>query len=96
MHNLNLLEMDAVEMLDVIHYFLDEDMRYATPESAQMHSSVRHTLYGSLYNRPYKYGSSNKTSGESVEPAVKGYIPPTEFDADSSDPFGGVLDSPIQ
>lgn len=26
---------------------------------------------------------------------VKPYIPPTEFNADAADPFGGVLDAPI-
>lgn len=83
-------------MLDVIHYYLDEDMRYATPESAQMHSAMRHTLYGSLYNYPYNYGvGKNGSSGEGDETAVKGYIPPTDFDAESDDPFGGVLDTPI-
>lgn len=90
--------MDAADMLDVLHYFLDEDMRYATGESAQLHSNVRETLYGVLYGMPYKYGvksSSDRTSSSYAEGDTKPYVPPTDFDESSPLPFGDALEAPI-
>ena len=81
-------------MLDVLHYYLDEDFRYATPESAQMHTKVRESIFGIMYGTSYGYGVK-ESSGEIDSAGVKGYIPPTEFNADSPDPFGGILDAPI-
>ena len=85
-------------MLDVLHYYFDEDMRYGSAEAAELHSNVREQIFGVMYGTTYKYGiGKNRTVGsDGVErPTVKPYVPPTEFDADSADPFGGVLDSPI-
>lgn len=82
-------------MLDVLHYYLDEDYRYATPEAAQMHSKVRDSIFGVMYGTTYKYGVKESSGETSDAGGVKGYIPPTEFDADSIDPFGGVLDTPM-
>ena len=85
-------------MLDVIHYYFDEDMRYGSLEGAELHSNVRQQLFGVMYGKSYSYGvGRNRTVGSDGEEelAVKPYIPPTEFKADSHDPFGGVLDSPI-
>jgi len=73
-------------------------MRYGSLEGAQLHSNVREQIFGVMYGIPYKYSiGSNRTVGsDGVErPTVKPYVPPTEFDADSADPFGGVLDTPI-
>lgn len=90
--------MEASNMLDVIHYYFDEDMRYGSIEASQLHSKVREQLYGALYGYDYMYGvGKNRTVGEdgSEELVVKPYIPATEFDPDSADPFGGVLDAPF-
>jgi hypothetical protein len=35
------------------------------------------------------------TFNPSVKSETKSYIPPTKMEADSADPFGGVLDAPI-
>lgn len=35
------------------------------------------------------------TFNPSVKSETKSYIPPTQINADSSDPFGGILDAPI-
>lgn len=82
-------------MLDVIHYFLDEDLRYTTAEEMTMHSSIRTTIFSDFYGIPYRYGSSNNNK-ETNSDAVKPYIPPTELDLDSNDPFGGLLDTPLK
>lgn len=85
-------------MLDVLHYYFDEDMRYGSLEAAELHSSVRTQMFGVMYGTTYRYGvGQNRTVGSDGEerPTVKPYVPPTEFDADAADPFGGVLDAPI-
>jgi hypothetical protein len=95
--------MDLPDMLDVIHYFYEEDMNYATLEQLQMVDARRVHVFEGLYGRPYVYKSSpNSGSSDSVNQfspsgsgATKPYIPPTEFDPDSFNPFGSVLDAPI-
>lgn len=90
-------------MLDVLHFFFEEDSRFATAEEAESVSAGRTTLYKDLYNVDYKYKLNTKprktgTSGEfsySDPDEVKPYIPPTEFDPDSFNPFGETLDAPI-
>lgn len=90
-------------MLDVLHFFFEEDSKFATAEQAESVSAGRTALYKDLYNVEYKYkikSSSKRTSSSSEfsysDPdEVKPYIPPTEFDPDSFNPFGEVLDAPI-
>lgn len=85
-------------MVDVIHYYFDEDMRYGSLEAAQLHSTVREQIFGAMYGYDYKYslGKNRVTRSDGEEQlAVKPYIPATEFNPDSADPFGGILDAPI-
>lgn len=109
MNHIKLEELDLADMLDVIHYFYEEDLNFFTIEHAKMAEVRRVAIYKHLYNVDYKYGSGAASSGvanggfdgEDLEPfdpsnaPVKSYFPPTEMDADSSSPFGGVLDAPI-
>jgi hypothetical protein len=90
-------EMEASKMLDVIHFFFEEDARYTSPEEAQGVSDMRTRLYGSMYNVTYRY-KMNSTGGSGngyADGEVKPYIPPTEMDADSGLPFGSALEAPI-
>lgn len=89
--------MEASDMLDVIHYFFDEDMRYSTLEELQMHNSVRTTLFETMYERPYAYGkpSSSSTAQNNSDGELKPFIPATEVDPEAMNPFGDLLDSPI-
>lgn len=86
-------------MVDVIHYFFDEDMRYASFESAQMHGKFREYTYKDLYDKPYIYligGGEAKSSTFSPDGTeIKPYIPPTEFDEASGLPLTNVLDAPL-
>lgn len=104
-------------MVDVIHYFFEEDhLHYASGEQAEAASKFRERLYADLYDTKYEYSisapSGGQTSGgrryvsknedfdaaipSTVSNKVKPYIPPTMFDPDASDPFGGVLDAPAR
>lgn len=90
--------MEMSQMLDVVHYFFEEDSRFSTAEEAQAVSEMRATIYGALYGTTYKYrikSSNNERAGEYGTGDVKPYIPPTEFDADTGMPLGNVLDAPL-
>lgn len=98
---LTLGEMSMSQMLDVIHFFYEEDSRFSTVEEAEAVSELRSTIYGMLYGTPYKYKIKTSRSGAGgaggfeSSGGVKPYIPPTDFDADSPLPFGDVLESPL-
>lgn len=108
--NLNLREMDAAEMCDVLHFFFEEDNRFSTGEEAEALSRFRSSFYR-MYNKTYAYGvSSESNTGRqyisndgtdiddplgSGQKVTKGYIPPTKFNGSSSAPFGATLDPPI-
>lgn len=84
-------------MLDVIHYFFEEDNNFVSQEHAIITERRRIRLYKNMYGKDYAYAviekSETKTSEDGKE--IKPYIEPTEFDPDSSNPFGSVLDAPI-
>jgi hypothetical protein len=96
-NKVDLLEMDSADMVDVIHYFFDEDMRYGSYESALMHSGFRERIYESLYEKKYMYAIKDRASSDmsEIEGGVKPYVPPTEFNPESSNPFGSTLDAPL-
>jgi hypothetical protein len=60
--------MEASEMTDVLHYFLEDDMRYSTAEEAEAVSGYRTQLY-KAYGKTYDYGiSTKKQNGKSYLP----------------------------
>lgn len=72
--------MELSEMLDVLHYYMEEDYNFSSPEQVDAKAKLRKTIYRTMYNTEYRFGantSSNKNvtaSGidldnlESVEP----------------------------
>jgi hypothetical protein len=66
-NGLNLKEMEASDMLDVIHFFLEEDTRHASKEEADARSSAREIIYQDFYGHPYKYSDSRSTQGTSAQ-----------------------------
>lgn len=86
-------------MVDVIHYFFDEDMRYGSIESAHMHGNFRSHIYKNLYEKSYLYaiGSNSDKDIEFSEDGteIKPYMPPTEIDADRGLPQANRLDAPL-
>ena len=77
MNGLQLASMEFSDMLDVLHYFLEDDMNYSTAEQAEARDKTRSSIYSDLYNSEYKYASkkegSNYASGavDFDEPQVK-------------------------
>jgi hypothetical protein len=100
-HGLKLSSMDASDMIDVIHYFFEEDALAVSEIHAETRSQIRNGVYEKLYNTSYAYSSErskapNQESWGYDDPqGVKPYVPPTEFDPDAFNPFGSVLDAPI-
>lgn len=63
--------MPATDMLDVIHYFFEDDANYSTAEQAKARTGMRTQIYENLYNTTYKYGGDEDTS------STEGGVPPT-------------------
>lgn len=89
-------------MLDVIHFLFEEDSRFVSAEEAEALSSLRTSIYRNLYNTTYLYSSSKKKNNSSADSdyfddfaETKPYIPPTDFNPASSNPYGSLLDAPI-
>ena len=92
-------------MLDVLHFFFEEDYRYSTAEQAKAVEGLRTSLYETMYHTKYKYiagngGNSNKSFNGDGDfnfdsGKTKSYIPPTDFNPDSGLPFGEVLEAPL-
>lgn len=67
--------MPADDMLDVLHYFFEDDLDYASAEQAEARDTTRDTLYQELYDSSYKYSRKGRTT---YEPAMAGDITPEE------------------
>ena len=86
MNGLQLASMEFSDMLDVLHYFLEDDMNYSTAEQAEARDKTRSSIYADLYHSEYKYASkkegSNYASGavdfddpQAIEPELKPFEP---------------------
>lgn len=67
MSGLNLREMEASNMLDVLHFLFEEDWVPASPEMVEARSEVRVALYRDMYGTEYKYKVAPKRNN--VNPA---------------------------
>jgi hypothetical protein len=65
MSNVDLLSLDASDMLDVIHYIFEEDVMVSSEDEEQFKSATREALYDVFYGKPYKY-KSRKSSANTV------------------------------
>lgn len=54
-------------MLDVIHFFYEEDSRYTGHDQAFVVDSFRDSIYGRFYGTPYKYKVAEDNSGGSSD-----------------------------
>jgi uncharacterized protein (DUF2141 family) len=56
-------------MLDVLHYLFETDALPSSAEAAEARDSIRHSIYGDLYNKEYKYGGK-KTKTLTGDPEI--------------------------
>jgi hypothetical protein len=52
--------MEASDMLDVIHYYFEQDHRYSTFEEASFKDQFRSSIFKNLYESEYAFGQSNE------------------------------------
>jgi len=76
MSGIRLLEMEASEMLDVIHYLFEEDLVSTHPELVEAKTEMRDVIYRDLYEESYNYGiktSKNKYNSLDRDPPSDGF-----------------------
>lgn len=49
-------------MLDVLHYFFEDDMNYASAEQADARDRTREIIYQDFYNHKYAYSNTQARS----------------------------------
>lgn len=59
--------MNASDLLDVLHYFMEEDMDYTSGEQLEGQSSLRSRLYRNLYDTEYPYATAKTKNNNIVE-----------------------------
>lgn len=91
MNGLKLQEMNASDMMDVIHYIFEEDTFVATREEAEYKSDVRSLIYRNFYEREYNHKISKSSSksygstyadGSPIGPPEDDWSDIKEFDPD--------------
>jgi len=61
-NGLKLGEMEASDMIDVLHYFFEDDMNFSTAEQAEARDKTRAAIYSELYSSTYKYGAKRQNT----------------------------------
>ena len=59
MSGLNLREMEASDMLDVLHFLFEEDFISSSEEEARSRSAVREVIYRDMYEHEYAFPLNN-------------------------------------
>ena len=76
-------------MIDVLHYYFEEDLAVATAEEQQARSDTRTSVYRTLYGTTYKYAIKGSSANSSNAFAADGSAIPTDgfFDDMDITPF---------
>jgi hypothetical protein len=77
--------MEISNMLDVIHFYFEEDSRYRSAEEVQSVSAVRTSLYEGMYKRPYPYKVNSNSS--STGSTGRRYVSDSNDDLEPFDPL---------
>lgn len=91
---MNLKEMEVSNMLDVLHFFLEEDLRYPSVDAARFHESIRRAIFSDWYGVEQPDIQVAQPDTANSEP-IKPFIPPTPIDYDSPEPFGEFIGAPV-
>lgn len=89
-------------MLDVIHYFFEDDMIPRWEQDTDVKSKVRSVLYREMYDREYKYAVETSdrhadfdVDGTSLyDPSLDGSIKPY-FPPSSPEELMSILEPPV-
>ena len=61
-------------MLDVLHYYFEEDLMVESKEEVENKTRIRSLIYREMYHRAYKYGNSNSGGSYNYSTASDGYL----------------------
>jgi hypothetical protein len=88
--------MEATEMLDVIHYFFEDDLVVSTSEQQQVRSDTRSSVYRTLYGTTYGYAIKSSSNSSSNMFAADGTSIPTDgfYGDDDITPFDPTNNTP--
>jgi hypothetical protein len=78
-NGLRLENMEASDMLDVLHYFFEESSNFSSAEQAKASDQLRVRLYKDLYNRNYKFATKSNSGGFTASGGM-------DFEAENDDP----------
>lgn len=70
-------------MLDVLHFFFEQDFGHPSAESSARNSTMRETLYSTMYETDYKYKIEQQ--GQSKPKSIDDYE-----DSDEEDEYGDI------
>jgi hypothetical protein len=70
--------MEASDMLDVLHYFLEEDFRYSSEYEPLYKDNFRKNIYSSMYGTEYKYMSNEDEETTSFDDNIDSLDGPEE------------------
>jgi hypothetical protein len=71
-NGLDLKEMSASDMLDVLHYFFEDDMNYASAEQADAKDRTREIIYQDFYGHVYAYSNTQGRSSDGYSASGRG------------------------
>jgi hypothetical protein len=60
---MRLANIEASDMLDVIHYLFEQDVLFVSGEQVAYKDTFRKNLYENLYNSTYKYANKSELDG---------------------------------
>jgi hypothetical protein len=66
--------MNASDMLDVLHYFFEDDMNYASAEHADAKDRSREIIYQDFYGHKYAYSNTQARAGANYSASGQGIV----------------------
>jgi hypothetical protein len=73
-------------MLDVIHYYFEEDHRYASFDEASFKDQFRSSVFKNLYKSEYEFGMSNDSTPDYTDAGTE-IDDPLEMKQEVIEPF---------
>ena len=64
MNGIQLTSMEASDMLDVIHYMFEDDIRFSTAEESDAVTQMREIIYGQWYGYPYIFAGQRSSNAK--------------------------------
>jgi len=61
-------------MIDVLHYYFEEDLMVDSKEEVENKTRIRSLLYREMYHKAYKYGNSTSAGSYNYSTASDGYL----------------------